>query len=309
MRGRIFAALGFFAFAGCAAPVDEPSAVESEPLGDALDDGTDDYPGQTAEALAKMPSACRKGIKVSLRTNYGMEAFDPARQGSNEYPNRCWLNFDRATGLVENIAAGTQGWRSGCASPNGCRHDPPNATHWYYDDTNPTHALSDDIAKIRYTHDYGGNNPGGMKAIKGTVDMARRIDPATGAARWRVLQVDSGGQTNIVGRWFAETHNPVNDSAGRETQNNDYVSDWLALVHATGNIAIRPQLVIISSNDSTENCAAAYRQVKAACALMSRGRTIGMTMEGGVRFEYGHCEGDVVAAINECTCSVHAGCF
>ena len=251
--------------------------------------------GSSAEEAITLAPGCAKMIKVSFRANYGMEAFDPNR----EVPNRCWRDFDPTTGQVENIASRDQGWR-GCGL-DGCGHDPPGATHWYYDDTSPTHTA--DVTDIRRAHDLRtANNPNGMGPIKGTVDMARRFDPATGTTHWVVPNLD------IVDRWFAETHSNAHDSAGVQMQNNDYVDEWLALVQATGNVAIRPQLVVISSTGSNENCAAAYDQIRYACGKMHSGRTIALTCEGGLRLEYGHCLGDVVRAINDCTCSVRGGC-
>jgi hypothetical protein len=257
---------------------------------------SDGEPAASEAGEAVTAPGCAKMIKVTLRTNYGIEGFDHAR----EFPNRCWVGVDRTTGQgIENLASGEQGWR-GCGQ-DGCAHDPPNATHWYYDDTSQLH--TDDVGSIRRAHDLRtANNPHGMGAIKGTVDMARRLDPATGGARWVVPQLD------IVDRWFAETHGNVDDHAGEQMQNNDDIDEWLRLVHETGNVHIRPQLVVISSNGSNENCAAAYRQIRYACSKIHSGRTIGLTCEGGTRLEYGHCLGDVVRAINDCTCETPGGC-
>jgi len=274
------------------------------PEPDDLDAGGDE-PDTTAANPPPSPN-CKKRIKVVLRTNYGMEAFDPGKKKDNAYPNTCWLGFDESTGQTENMASGLgQGWR-GCGL-EGCKHDPAGATHWYYDDTSPQH--SDDRAAIVHAHDFGGNNPGGMKGIKGTVDMARRPDPATGIPRWKYFQVDVPGYPDIINRWFAETHNPVGDHAGYEDQNNDYIDEWAAFIHEVNDYRIRPQLVIISSTGSNQKCQAAHDQVLNACKRIGSGRSIGLTMEGGLRWDYGHCEGLVVQALNTCMCKVAGGCF
>jgi hypothetical protein len=273
--------------ASCVA--DDPGAGDATPIETSIDD----------LQAAAIPNACKKGIRVSFRTNYGVQAFDPTRKASNEYPNNCWIDNDPSTpGLqVENINGPT--WRRcgklGCEPTTG-------KTHWYYDDT-AVGTTTQDKADIALVH-------AGMGDIKGTVDMANR------GAGWNYFQMNANGATNIIDRWFAETHAASGDHAGCEFQENDYIDDWVRFVHSTGNYAIRPQLVVMSADHrcasdgrAIENCPAAYLQIKHACSLIGSGRTIGLTAEGGLKLEYGHCLGDVIKALNECTCSVNGGCF
>ena len=266
------------------------------------DTPTGDDPVETSAddvQAAAIPSACRKGIHVSLRTNYGIQTFDPARIGQNEYPNRCWIDNDASQpGLqVENINGPT--WRrcgmKGCEPTTG-------KTHWYYDDT-AVGRTAQDKANIAMVDS-------GMGDIKGTVDMANR------GAGWNYFQMNANGHTAIIDRWFAETHAAVGDHLGCEFQENDYINAWVDFIHAENNFAIRPQLVVMSADHvcavdgrAIENCPQAYLQIKHACSLIGSGRTLGITAEGGVKLEYGHCLGDVVKAINECTCSNNGGCF
>ena len=267
---RLLAVLPLFVLATACLDT-APTAVESD----------------DTEALA---AGCKKMIRVSLRTNYGIEAFDPARQGRDEYPNHCWAD-------VENINGPE--WRRcgkmGCETTAG-------KTHWYYDDTAVGTTAQDklDIARVHQ----------GMGDIKGTVDMANR------GAGWNYFQMDAGGATNIIDRWFAETHAAVGDHLGCQFQENDYIDEWVTFQHAKADTRIRPQLVVISADHvcavddrPLENCPQAYLQIKHACSLIGSGRTLGITAEGGLKLQYGHCLGDVVKAINECTCSTTGGCF
>jgi hypothetical protein len=270
------------------------TAAEPDPTVDPAEpDSPDDL-----QPAALSPGG-NKGIHVTLRTNYGLEAFEPSRIAANDYPNGCWIDNDKSTpGLqVENI--NSQDWRR--CNATGC--EPIlDKSHWYYDDTSMFTTTQDklDIARVH----------AGMGTIKGTVDMANR------GAGWNQFQMDAGGATNIIDRWFAETHSASGDHLGCQFQENDYIDDWVTFIHARNNFAIRPQLVVISADHvcadggrPIENCPAAYTQVKHACELIGSGRTLGITAEGGIKLQYGHCLGDVIKAINECTCDVNGGCF
>lgn len=253
------------------------ACVDSQPVEPEEDDITQE-----------VATGCKKMIHVTLRTNYGIEAFDPTR----EVPNRCWNDADP----VENINSST--WRR-CGAM-GC--EPTlDKLHWYYDDTS-MFTTAQDQADILRVHS-------GMGEIKGTVDMANRGDG------WNYFQMDAGVDHDIIDRWFAETHAAVGDHAGCQFQENDYIDDWLAFRRAKGDERIRPQLVVISADHRCpvddrplENCPAAYTQVKHACALIGSGRTLAITAEGGLKLQYGHCLGDVIKAINDCTCERQGGC-
>jgi hypothetical protein len=265
---------------------------------------TDDSSAQPAEPddLSVTPdiaSGCKKMIHITLRTNYGIQDFDPTLTGQNEYPNHCWLDNDASTpGLqVENINGPT--WRR--CSATSCEPT-TGKLHWYYDDTAVGQTAQDKINIARVQS--------GMGDIKGTVDMANR------GAGWNYFQMDANGATNIIDRWFAETHAATGDHVGCEFQENNYVGAWVNFIHAVGDYRIRPQLVVISADHrcpvdgaALENCPQAYLQVKHACELIGSGRTLGITAEGGIKLAYGHCLGDVVKAINECTCASNGGCF
>jgi hypothetical protein len=279
--------------------VDAPDD-SADPSQDTDEDGSAAEPDDPVELAAQaLAPGCKKMIRVVLRTNYGIETFDPTRRDTNGYPNHCWMDDEPATpGLQVQNMNGPDWHRcraDGCGPTLG-------KTHWYYDDTSMFTNAQDhaDIARVH----------AGMGDIKGTVDMANR------GAGWNYFQMDAKGATNIINRWFAETHAASGDHFGCQFQENDYIDEWLQFQHAKGDVRIRPQLVVISADHvcsngghPTENCAAAYTQIKHACSLIGSGRSIGITAEGGLKLQYGHCLGDVVKAINECTCKTKGGCF
>jgi hypothetical protein len=195
------------------------------------------------------------------------------------------------------MASRAQGWRH-CTGLNGNLSCTPatGMSHWYYDDTAVGQRAAD-MQRIAAAHR-------GLGDVRGTVDMANR------GRGWDYFQMDANGYHDIIERWFAETHSAVRDTLGCQRQENAYIDDWLGFVQSTGNHAIRPQLVVISSDNACGNqdCRAAYDQIRQVCAMIGSGRTIGITAEGGLPLAYGHCLGDVVRAFNECTCS-HGRCF
>jgi hypothetical protein len=301
LRTLALCSFAVFAAPACVASVTDGSGDGSDTgSGDGSDTGSGDVtadPPDQIDPTTVQPDAltqCNKLIKVSLRTNYGMETIDPTRQ----HPNKCWVDDDPTTpGLqIENIVGKT--WRR-C---NQTMCEPTTGKlHWYFDDTSVGQTTLDK-AEIARVHN-------GMGDIKGTVDMVNR------GAGWNYFQMDAGGATNIINRWNAETHMASGDHQGCQFQENGYIDEWSHFEAAMHDPRIRPQLVVISADHvcpvdgrPMENCPQAYLQIKHACSLIGSGRTLSITAEGGLKLQYGHCLGDVIEAINDCTCKTAGGC-